>query len=425
MKKSAAVIFLLVIASLAFGGCNSKNDNSFREVVALPVYGQSLAIAEEAPVLTNFTEMENKYGHRIKTYRLDENFGHYANSSFKQWIKRVLNVKYRAFESSGYGAAETLLDNLDKEGRGTRTIVVVLKGGQGSTGISDLRKGSKAYRKFISELKVANRRARRKGWSFRVPAICWMQGETDIANPVGTDYFAALAAVRKEMSDDIKSFTGQKDEVIFICYQSNNQTMSKTFNPDAYNCPESEVPQAQMSLIKDSRFFVASGPTYCYPHVREFVHIDSVAQKRLGALQGLSASKILKGELFTGLIPGNVYYSKDTVTVAFIIPSPPLTIDSTVVKKVKNYGFKVVSKENKDIAQKVFLDGDAIKIICSSSPKGCKVRYGFNGEDFKMGPMRGARGNLRDSQGDMYATNIKGISYPLHNWCYQFDILIR
>ena len=43
----------------------------------------------------------------------------------------------------------------------------------------------------------------------------------------------------------------------------------------------------------------------------------------------------------------------------------------------------------------------------------------------KSGRIHGPRGNLRDSQGDSLSITIQGKDYPIHNWCYQFDIHIQ
>jgi hypothetical protein len=53
------------------------------------------------------------------------------------------------------------------------------------------------------------------------------------------------------------------------------------------------------------------------------------------------------------------------------------------------------------------------------------VRYAINGERKKSGNKVGPRGNLRDSQGNEEKAIILGKKYPLHNWGYQFDIILK
>jgi hypothetical protein len=90
-----------------------------------------------------------------------------------------------------------------------------------------------------------------------------------------------------------------------------------------------------------------------------------------------------------------------------------------------HYGFSVITPDNKDIVQTVSIQDDCVLIQCSEQPKGCKVRYAINGEKFKSGRLHGPRGNLRDSQGEHQKAHVNGKTYPLHNWCWQFDIPIE
>jgi hypothetical protein len=419
MKK---ILFICFIFLLSFSACRRTEEK--RTVVALPIYGQSLALGEEAIRVTDFEKMEMECDHRIKSVDMDERFGYFSDTYFKQKIKKILRVKRRVFETSAYGMSEYLVKYLSREGD-NNTIIVPLMGGRGSTGIADLKANSTAYKVLIRKIKIAKRNAAKRGWSFYVPAVCWLQGETDIAQASNVNYKKALVDFHKTVSADIMRITGQKQSVKIVCYQSNNQTMYPSFNANSYSCPAAEVSQSQMELIRDSACFYASGPTYLYPHVRDFVHIDGVSQKRLGCLQGIAVAHVLAGGKFKGLIPENIAHRGDTVIVRFNVPCMPLAIDTITVKKAEHFGFKVITRTNIDIANEVIISGDEVKLVCCSSPAGCKVRYAVNGERSKMGNTFGPRGNLRDSQGKYSSIEILGKKYPLHNWCYQFDMLVK
>jgi hypothetical protein len=112
------------------------------------------------------------------------------------------------------------------------------------------------------------------------------------------------------------------------------------------------------------------------------------------------------------------------VIINFNVPSPPLVIDTIQVSKITNYGFNVITADNCDIIQSVNIEGNNIHIVCSEPPNGCRVRYAINGEKMKSGRLHGPRGNLRDSQGDSFTITVQGKVYPIHNWCWQFDIPI-
>ena len=177
-----------------------------------------------------------------------------------------------------------------------------------------------------------------------------------------------------------------------------------------------------MELVRDNTLFWASGPTYPYTFARELKHIDGVSQKRLGHLAAISALGIIRGTArFRGLVPIEITPTGNDVQLSFNVPHPPLVLDTIAVKKPAYYGFSVITPDNRNIVQSVFLKDDVITLHCSESVSGCKLRYAVNGEKLKSGWEKGPRGNLRDSQGDSLKVEIVGKTFPLHNWCYQFE----
>src|SRR5574344_2198367 len=163
-----SVVFLL-------SGCSQKIE--YKEILAFPVYGQSLALAEEAERISDNKELQS-YGGRILTQNLDTDFGYFADTWLKQRIKRLIGYKKRSFELSSYGMAEYMIDN-DMIEKGQ--ALCIFPGGRGATAINGLVKGTQPYNKFMSEIKTAYDRASKRGVVFRVPAVCYMHGETDIA----------------------------------------------------------------------------------------------------------------------------------------------------------------------------------------------------------------------------------------------------
>lgn len=417
-------LYILLFIPLFFAGCAKKKSEK-RTVIAVPVYGQSLALGEEAVRITDFDSLVNKTHHHVVTENLDENFGYLSDTRFKQWMKKMFKDRHRAFELSVYGMSEMVAGYFEKKGYGDSLIISTFPGGQGATSIVDMGKGSKAYNKFLEEIKGAYEEANDKGWAFVVPAFVWMQGEDDITEKKSKNYKKDLIAFQKALNIDVKTITKQKKDVICICYQTNCLTLSKEFNENAFNGKETSVPEGQMELIRDNPLFMASGPTYPYSFVGERVHIDGLSQKRLGYLTGLSVIRLLESQPGKGLIPEKFSISGDTVLIKFNVPSPPLVVDTIAVRKADNYGFSVIDPANTNIIQKVIIKDNQVKLYCKKSPAGCKVRYAVNGQTGKSGYQKGPRGNLRDSQGEKLKTTILKRTYPLHNWGYQFDVLVK
>lgn len=415
------VACLILVGLLVYHHIYKKETSDKQRVVlCIPVFGQSLALGEEAVRITDFDSLRVGYNGRIVTENLDYAFGYYDHSSrMKQSIKRLLHYDKKAFELSVYGMAEMLASQLGED-----TLICIFPGGHGMNTISDLMKPADPYNKFIDEVAHAYKKAQDKGWTFYVPAICWMQGESDIANYPDYDYKKVFKQMYHNLNTDIKRITHQKEDVRMICYQTNVVTKGDRYKPNHYEGTEAHTPEALMELVRDDTLVWASGPTYPYSFAREVLHIDAVGQKRLGDLAARSVMGILRKETRqTGVVPAKAIVDGHDVRILFHVPYPPLCIDTTAVRKVANYGFSVIMEDDTDIISEVKLDHDTVIIRCKASPVGCKIRYAINGERNKSGWRIGPRGNLRDSQGDINTITIQGKRYPQHHWCYQFEIM--
>ena len=408
-----------IFAVIAIVSCHDTDEH--KTVICIPVYGQSLALGEDAQRITDFDSLAKYAEGRIVTENMDHCFGYFDLSATKQFAKKIAHHQKRSFELSVYSMAEWLADHTGKD-----TVICIFPGGQDGTIIANLGKGSTPYQKLIRDIETAYKSAQSKGWDFAVPAICWMQGETDINSYPDTNYCELFLQFSKDLNDDVKQIIGQKKDVEIICYQANALTRAPYFNAFSYNCPETEVPQTQLELVRNNPIFHASGPTYPYDCVNEIIHIDGVSQKKHGMLAALSAMDILKRQKNPrGLFPIKTECHDTEVIISFNVPCPPLNLDTTEVTNPGNYGFNVITPNNRDIVKGVSIQDNQVHILCNESPNGCRVRYAVNGDKMKSGRLHGPRGNLRDSQGDSITITIQGKSYPIHNWCYQFDILIE
>jgi hypothetical protein len=389
-----------------------------KTVICIPVYGQSYALGEEAKRITNYDSIRINYDGRIVTEKMNYVFGYFDHSSrLKQFVKRLLHYDRKAFELSVYGMAESLITEL-----GNDTILCIFPGGHGQNTITQLSKPSPCYYKFIEEIEYAYQKAHELGWDFQIPAVCWMQGESDIVEYPDTDYKSLFHEMYNNLNTDIKQITHQTNDIRIICYQSSALTKAEKYEINNYNGSESKTPEIQMELVRDDPMIWAMGPTYPYDFIREALHIDAVGQKRIGDLAAKSALGIIRNEpRFIGLVPMETKVEDNTISIVFNVPTPPLCFDTVQVMKANHYGFNIIRQDNTDIIRDVVLQGDTVVITCQESPIGCRIRYGVNGEYRKGGRLHGPRGNLRDSQGETRKVTINGKTYPQDNWCYIFD----
>ncbi len=394
------ILYLFTITTLLLS-CHHNEGN--KVVICVPVYGQSLALGEEAERLTDFDSLSNYRDGRIVTENLDHNFGYFDNDKLKQWAKKMINYQKRSYELSIYNMAKILADKT-----GNDTLICIFPGGQGATAIANLSKGTLPYQYFIEDIEKAYSKATERGWVFLLPAICWMQGESDIVDYPDTDYQQQLTQIWSDMNEDILHITGQHNSIRFICYQANSLTRAEHFKADQYQCKETAVPQTFVYLLQNDNRFWASGPTYPYPCVGEKIHINAIGQQQIGALAANSVLDILNGkERFRGFIPIQTDIEGNIITIHFNVPHPPITFDTIQVTKADNYGFSIINQRNCNIINNINIENNCIKINCIENPSECKVRYAVNGDYMKSGNIHGPRGNLRDSLG---------------NWCYQFDV---
>lgn len=421
LYKSQIIIFVLlgVLATFCIiENCSDYEQQGTRAVICIPVYGQSLALGEEAVRITDFDSLRSCYNGRIITENLDYNYGYFDGQEWKQGIKRMLHYQKKSFELSLYGMAESLAMQLEED-----TMICIFPGGAGMSSIKQLSKSTDPYNKFLGEIEKAYKKSKQFGWTFYIPAICWMQGESDIIDYTNINYKNRLKQFYSDVNKDIKAITHQKENIRMICYQSNVLTRAENFDANKYECVEMKPAQAIVDLIKEDTLFWASGPTYPYTFINEKLHIDAIGQQHIGNLDAIAVMNLLRGKGKTyGLIPRSIFTQGNDVLIHMNVPCPPLIIDTISVLPVEHYGFSVISKNNENILSSVNIEGDTIRLTCSKSPLNCRVRYAVNGEKMKSGRHHGPRGNLRDSQGDRVSFIALNKKYPLHNWCYQFDI---
>lgn len=402
------LIVVVILSVFSYYTYNKSYPHNYghKVVVCIPVYGQSYALGEEATRITDFDSLRIKFKGRIVTEKLDYTFGYFDHSSqFKQWVKRILHYDKKAFELSVYSMAEVLAQELGED-----TVICIFPGGHGMNTIHELMKPADPYNKFIKEIATAYEKAQERGWEFYVPAVCWMQGESDIVEYPEYDYKEYFHRMYNDMNSDIKNVTHQKNDIRIISYQTSTVTKGLRYKPNNYNASEPRTPTAQIELIRDDSLIWASGPTYPYDFVNESLHIDAVGQQGIGKLAAKSALGIIrKQKRNVGLLPVAYYVEGNDIRIDFNVPCPPLCFDTIQVKKTANYGFNVIRRDGTDIISDVLIDSNSVVIRCVESPKDCKLRYGINGEFLKGGRNLGPRGNLRDS----------GKNVP--NWCMIFE----
>ena len=394
-------ILYLVCSMLVMMAC-SKENKDLKVVVCVPVYGQSLALGEEAVLLTDIWCLYDDSKGRILSEGLGSSFGYYEDQGIKQMVKRLIKYSNRLNENSSYAMAKALTEQLGKD-----TAVCIFAGGRGGTDISRLVKGSDPYKIFLENIRKSYEKAQERGIKFYVPAICWMQGESDMFDYTHVDYKKILKQFAIDINNDIRAITRQKEEVKIVTYQSCCLTRCWKFDPLQYNCYEATIPQAQMELAREKGLFAAGTPVYPFSFVDERIHLDGKSQQETGRRHAFVVLDIIrKGNSSAGLYPTHIAAHDSIITVKF--NRGLLDIDTTTVNTAKNLGFSVITPDGRDITNKVNVTPDSIVITCNAPAKACSIRYGINGTKQKTGGKAGPRGNIKAADGKR------------DYWCFMF-----
>lgn len=402
--RSSGMIALAFIIASVLTACDKGGKQ--KVVVCVPVYGQSLGMGEESELMTDIDGLSRKWEGRLVGEGLNDGFGYYEDRSWKRRVKRLIRYGNRRNENSAFAMGESLAGAFGKD-----TMVCVFADGRGGTAISHLVKGNKPYDALIEDIQMSFDKAWEKGMEFFVPAVCWMQGESDMFDYTRVDYGKILKQFSVDVNRDVKRITGQKRDVKIVVYQSCCLARCWHFIPETYDCYEISVPQAQMQLIREDTSFIAGTPVYFLDCVDDRIHIDGKSQIVVGRYNAVAVLDIVRhGYSNRGLYPVNVMSEGMTAIIEFNRNDGKLVFDTINVNKVRNYGFSVITPDNKDIAQRVSIINNTIVIECSEETKGCKVRYGANGEKNKSGRRLGARGNL-----------VRRNAAELPEWLYMFD----
>ena len=394
-------ILYLVCSMLVMMAC-SKENKDLKVVVCVPVYGQSLALGEEAVLLTDIWCLYDDSKGRILSEGLGSSFGYYEDQGIKQMVKRLIKYSNRLNENSSYAMAKALTEQLGKD-----TAVCIFAGGRGGTDISRLVKGSNPYNIFLENIRKSYEKAQERGIKFYVPAICWMQGESDMFDYTHVDYKKMLKQFAEDINNDVKEITRQREDVKIVTYQSCCLTRCWNFDPLQYNCYEATIPQAQMELAREKGLFAAGTPVYPFSFVDERIHLDGKSQQEVGRRHAFVVLDIIrKGESSAGLYPTLIAAHDSIVTVKF--NRGPLSIDTTNVSPAKNLGFSVITPDGRDITSRVDVTTDSIVINCNAPATACCIRYAINGTKQKTGGKAGPRGNIKAADGKR------------DYWCFMF-----
>ncbi len=229
-------------------------------------------------------------------------------------------------------------------------------------------------------------------------------------------YADALVEWQRDYEAGVKAITGQTQAVPLLISQFSGWNDS----------PTSRVTQLQYDAhVREPGKVVVVTPAYMLDWSIDCRHYTNHGERRLGEYFGKAYARIVaEGRRWEPLRPKKVTRAGNVVTAKFLVPVPPLVIDTTLVSDPGHYGFEVVDDAEMSIAiTNVALAGpDSVALTLATAPLGRgRLRYAFTTVPHTCpGATTGPRGNLRDS--DATPSNY---GYSLFNWAVHFEVAIE
>ncbi len=288
----------------------------------------------------------------------------------------------------------------------------------------------KAFVEGMRQVDDAKALAAAAGKTYVVRAVTAIHGESDHYGnefPLdGTDgtpgkiqnYADGMLEWQVDYDAQVKARTGQTLDVpLFMAQMSNwtDVTASKIAN---YQLEAHVRAPGKVMLV---------GPTYNLPFATDCLHYTNHSNRRIGEYFGKAYLKyVLEGKPWEPVRPSAVTRSGRVITVKFIVPVPPLVLDTTLVTNPGNYGFRYLDGSGAaapTIASVALTAADTVTITLSATPTGANkhITYAQNVVPGNTcpGPTAGARGNVRDSD-----VTPSQYGYALHNWSVHFDSVV-
>jgi len=325
---------------------------------------------------------------------------------------------------------------LASTGHASHDILVSLHGRSGN-GYWCLRKGGcdwwadrnyvKPFDEAMMQVADAKAIAQASGKTYAVRAVTAIHGEHDHyayssnashfplprTDGAGTlaDYGEGLEEWQRDYEASVKTITGQTTPVPLLVSQYSHWN----------DKPTTKVAYQQLAAhVRSKGKVIVVGPTYVIPYSNDCLHFTGPGQRWLGEYFAKAYARVvLEGRTWEPLRPTSITLAGNVVTVKYLVPKPPLVLDTTKVSNPGNYGFEYTDDSGAPPAiQSVELAGaDTVRVTLASAPTGPNKRlryaYTFRGCG---GSGTVARGNVRDSDDTPSQSG-----NDLSNWSVHFD----
>nr|DAW48997.1 MAG TPA: acetylxylan esterase related enzyme [Crassvirales sp.] len=287
-------------------------------------------------------------------------------------------------------------------------------------------KNTNTYNRLLLSVRKGKELSNKLNKTFSVPVLFWVQGEGNTPGNVDEslhktkeqDYYNKLKQMFVDLNSDIKSITGQTNDVVFITYQM-APVIGVNFSGNKYNYSGPSWAHLKLALNENNVYL--GGAMYQYDYGTDIWH--PLNREVVGLQAGIIAKKIINDKK-----PYPIFYMKShwiqqnedkyILSILFDVPVSPMRFDISgdefhnINGKQINYGFTLKNNEGVDIIaeEPTISRGNTLNIICNENPLNCKLSYAINGHF--------GGGNLCDSQN--FKISVSNKIYTIDNFCPAF-----
>jgi hypothetical protein len=186
--------------------------------------------------------------------------------------------------------------------------------GLSGSSILGLNKGTASYNRLLFSVQKGYDYTIKKGETFAVPILFWVQGESDIKKSK-EDYYSLLKQLFIDLNNDIKAITGQTENIKFITYQTSplvgNIPYPSPTEPRVFK--DSGPSWAQLQLALEVNNVYGSMAMYQYEYKDIWHPVDRAI---VGLQLGIAAKRLIfDNNPLPVFYPTSHYFKKDGQTV--------------------------------------------------------------------------------------------------------------
>ncbi|QQA43961.1 hypothetical protein [Pelagovum pacificum] len=293
---------------------------------------------------------------------------------------------------------------------GDEQVFFASSAGQGSREIDELDADSTRWELVQDQLTDAGTIAANAGDTHKIAAMCWIQGQADIASPVTPQetYYGLFTAMADDFAAEATGQTGQTESPVILYTQTARLTSSRD---------QVALAQLQADGYGDIMYLVT--PEYFLPFSDDDLHPTEVGHRWYGAYLGRALAEVLAGYEPQRLKPLGAITHGAEVHIRFKVPRGPLVFDTSNMEPMTNHGFQVKDDGSTVSIASLRIRDDKVVIRLADAPTGpVTVSYALSESQSWVGAEQVSGGNLRDSSADTVL--ISGVRRPLFNWSPHF-----